>query len=100
MLTFPLEERTANKNEKIVTVTVKVWYVSDFDAKSRKVDYVKVDKNCVDCRDCKGGCSSCTPWCERTSNVNSLTLKDTIPQNMISSWDNDTPLNRAQAVIL
>ena len=44
MLTFPLEERMADKNEKIVTVTAKFWYVSDFDAKSRKVDYTTCEE--------------------------------------------------------
>ena len=46
-------------DDKIVTVTAKIWYVSDYLGKYREtLGYQKVDENCVDDEDTD-------EWCNR-----------------------------------
>ena len=42
---FHVESRS---NDEIVTVTAKIWYVSDFHGKYTQATYEKVDANCED----------------------------------------------------
>jgi hypothetical protein len=79
-----LEDRS---DDEIVTVTAKIWYVSDFHGKYTSATYDKVDENCVD---------NPPEYCERV--IASHNQYETIPEDIINSWDEDTPHNRAQAV--
>ena len=80
-----LEERT---DDEIVTVTAKIWHVSDFHGKYTQSTYAKVDESCVD---------NPPEYCERT--ISGVELFETIPEDVRNSWSADTPHNRAQAVV-
>ena len=73
-----------------MTVTAKIWYVSDFHGKWAKNTYAKVDETCVDKPRNK---------CKRTSQITNTELRESIPKDVRNSWSVDTPHNRAQAVI-
>merc|ERR1712136_234650 len=77
-------------NDVTVTVTAKIWYVSDFDGKYTKTNDQKIDENCVDNKAAK-------EYCERK--IINQTQYETIPEEIRNSWDKDTPHNRAQAVV-
>ena len=71
-------------------MTAKIWYVSDFHGKYTQATYEKVDANCEDN-------PSADDWCDRI--ITSENLIEQTPQEIIDSWDEDTPHNRAQAVV-
>ena len=86
-ITLCLEARS---DDEIVTVTAKIWYVSDFHGKYTSATYEKVDENCVDN-------PTTSEWCDRV--ITSHVQTETIPDDIRNSWDEDTPHNRAQAVV-
>ena len=54
-LSWFLDDRS---DDEIVTVTAKIWYVSDYLGKYREtLGYQKVDENCVDDEDADEWCS-------------------------------------------
>ena len=75
-------------DEEIATVTAKIWYVSDFHGKYTDKTYAKVDENCEDTR---------SKPCDRI--ITKINQFETIDQDIINSWSEDTPHNRAQAVV-
>ena len=75
--------------DEIVTVTAKIWHVSDFNGKYTRPTFKQVDENCVD---------NPPEYCDRI--IESEFSLETIPDDIINSWtDGDTPHNRAQAVV-
>ena len=77
-------------DDEIVTVTAKIWYVSDFHGKYTRTTYQKVDENCQDN-------PNADEWCDRI--ITSHEQIEQIPAEIRNSWDADTPQNRAQAVV-
>ena len=77
-------------DDEIVTVTAKIWYVSDFHGKYTKPTYAKIDETCEDN-------PSANELCDRI--ITSHQQFETIPEEIRNSWDEDTPHNRAQAVV-
>ena len=73
---------------EVSTITAKIWYVSDFHAKLTRTMSEQVDPDCVD---------NPTGHCERYKT--GFELQETIPEDVINSWKEDTPHNRAQAVV-
>ena len=73
---------------EIVTVTAKIWYVSDFHGKYTDPTYEKVENSCVD---------NPPEYCDRY--IASVEQYETIPEDIRNTWDEDTPHNRAQAVV-
>ena len=73
-----------------MTVTAKIWFVSDFNGKYSSRKLAKVDQNCKDVSE--GGDTRCDL---------SLTYEysEIIPESVRDSWDEDTPKNRAQATV-
>ena len=74
--------------EEIVTITAKIWYVSDFHGKNTQITSDKVDPDCVD---------NPPDQCERK--MTGYEERETIPEEVRNSWDKDTPHNRAQAAV-
>ena len=74
--------------DQIVTVAAKIWYVSDFHGKYTQIKKEQVDPDCVD---------NPPDYC--AWNITGYELYETIPEEVINSWDDDTPHNRAQAIV-
>ena len=75
-------------DDDIATVTAKIWYVSDFHGKYTQPTYAKVDESCVD---------NPPTYCDRV--ISEVQYFETIPEDVRNTWDEDTPHNRAQAVV-
>ena len=71
-------------------MTAKIWYVSDFHGKYTRPTYQKIDENCQDN-------PNADEWCDRI--ITSHEQIEQIPAEIRNSWDEDTPKNRAQAVV-
>ena len=78
-------------DDEIVTVTAKIWYVSDYLGKYREtLGYQKVNENCVDDEDAD-------EWCNRI--ITKAKDYEMFSEAKRNAWGGDSPNIRAQAVI-